>query len=76
MNKKTSQAKKPGDLDVNGYPIPKYIVHGGPELAEQHDLPNSECQFFNELPNSEDHRKKQNAMWKRWVKAGAIHIYP
>ncbi|WDL80829.1 hypothetical protein IU367_12030 [Aeromonas bestiarum] len=76
MNKKSSQGKKPGELDVNGYPIPRYIVHGGPELAKLRGLPDSECQFFDELPNSEEHRKNQDAMWARWVNAGAEHIYP
>ncbi|MBF4245723.1 hypothetical protein EA004_11810 [Vibrio anguillarum] len=76
MNKKPAQSKEPGDLDVNGHPIPRYIIHGGPELAKQLNLPASECQFFDEPPHSEEHRKNRKAMWARWIKAGAEHIYP
>lgn len=76
MNRKLSQGKKPGDLDVNGYPIPVYIVHGGPELAKRLSLPSSQCQYFDEPPHSDEHRKNREAMWERWVKAGAKHIYP
>ena len=76
MNKKSAQGKKPGDLDVNGRPIPRHIIHGGPKLAEQRNLPDSKCQFFDEPPDSEEHRMEREAMWARWVKAGAEHIYP
>lgn len=68
--------KKPGDRDVNGYAIPKYIVHGGPELAKKLGLPSSQCQYFTEAPSSEEHRRRRDAMWERWVEAGAEHVYP
>lgn len=68
---------KPGDVDVNGYAIPAYIVHGGPDLARSKGLPLSECQFFGEdvEPQTAAHRRNRDAMWKRWVKAGALHVY-
>lgn len=75
MTRKTG-AKKPGDLDVNGRPIPWYIVHGGPELAEELGLPTSQCQYFDEPPTSDEHRRNLEAMWERWVEAGAKHVYP
>jgi hypothetical protein len=74
--KKNSRMKKPGDIDLNGYPIPKYIIHGGPELAKKLKLPSSQCQFFDEPPNSDEHHKNREAMWARWVQAGAQHVYP
>jgi hypothetical protein len=76
MNQRSSRRKKPGDRDVNGYAIPKYIVHGGPELAERLGLPGSQCQFFDEQPSSDEHRRRRDAMWERWVEAGAEHVYP
>lgn len=76
MIQNVSPKKKPGDSDVNGYAIPKYIVHGGPELAKRLGLPSSQCQYFNEPPSSEEHRKRRDAMWERWVQAGAEHVYP
>jgi len=74
--KPNSQIKKPGDSDVNGYAIPKYIIHGCPELARKLGHPISQCQFFDEQPNSDEHRRNRDAMWERWVKAGAEHVYP
>ncbi len=76
MTRNKCGTKKPGDRDVNGYAIPKYIVHGGPELAAEKGLPSSQCQYFDEEPKSEEHRKNRDAMWERWVKAGAEHVYP
>ena len=61
---------------MNGRPIPKYIVHGGPELAQSRKLPTSQCQYFYEQPTSEEHRRNRDAMWERWVQAGAEHVYP
>lgn len=76
MTNSASRKKRPGDKDVNGKPIPRYIVHGGPDLARERGLPPSECQYFDEEPNSEEHRKNRDAMWQRWVDAGAEHVYP
>lgn len=76
MNQKRSTIKKPGDKDENGYAIPHYIIHGGPELSEKMGLPSSQCQYFDDQPNSEEHRKNLGKMWKRWEQAGAKHIYP
>jgi hypothetical protein len=76
MIQRSPRPKKPGDGDVNGYAIPRYIIHGGPELARRKGLPTSECQFFDEAPSSDEHRRKREAMWERWVQAGAEHIYP
>lgn len=76
MDQTRSGVWKPGIVDVNGKPIPRYIVHGGPDLAADKKLPTSQCQFFDEPPRSEDHRRNLDAMWARWVKAGAEHVYP
>jgi hypothetical protein len=76
MNQKSSRSKKPGDKDINGFAIPRYIVHGGPELAKKLGLPSAECQYFVEQPRSEEHRRNRDAMWVRWVQAGAEHVYP
>jgi RNase adaptor protein for sRNA GlmZ degradation len=67
--------KRPGMLDVNGKPIPKYIVHGGPELADIKGLDHSMCQYIMDPPSSEEHRRNREAMFKRWEAAGAIHVY-
>jgi hypothetical protein len=66
---------RPGTLDVNGGPIPKYIVHGGPELAHKKGLDRSQCLYFPDQPSSDEHRRNRDEMWERWVKAGAEHIY-
>ena len=76
MNQRKSRSKKPGDKGENGYAIPRYIVHGGPELAERLGLPSAECQFFDEQTRSEEHRLNRDAMWARWVQVGAEHVYP
>lgn len=69
------QKLKPGSVDVNGYAIPKYIVHGGPEVAKAQGLDLSQCQFIMESVTSEGHRKRREAMFARWVEAGAQHVY-
>jgi hypothetical protein len=76
MIQRAPSGKKPGDRDVNGYSIPKYIVHGGPEVAKRLGLPGSQCQYFEDQPSSEEHRKRRDAMWERWLEAGAEHVYP
>lgn len=69
---------KAGSSDpLNGRPIPRYIVHGGPELAKARGLRESQCSLnHDEPPTSEEHRKNREAMWARWVEAGAEHVYP
>ena len=67
---------RPGLLDVNGKPIPKYIVHGGPELAALKGLDRSVCQYIMDPPTSDEHRRNREAMFKRWEAAGATHVYP
>jgi hypothetical protein len=76
MPRKNRETKKPGDTDVNGFAIPKYIVHGGPGVAVEKGLSGSECQYFDEQPKSEEHRRNTETMWERWVHAGAEHVYP
>lgn len=68
--------KRPGMRDVNGYAIPKYIVHGGPELADSMGLEKSMCQYIMDTPSSKEHQRNREAMFKRWEDAGAVHIYP
>lgn len=63
-------------VDVNGFAIPKYIVHGGPEVADAKGLDHSLCQYIQNPVTSEEHRKNREAMFKRWEEAGAEHIYP
>lgn len=67
---------KPYTRDANGKPVPHYIVHGGPELSRARGLPSSECNYFDSPPTSEEHRRNREAMWDRWVAAGAEHVYP
>jgi hypothetical protein len=74
--KTKTQTPKPGSIDINGYVIPRYIVHGGPEIAQAKGLKASECQFIMDPVASEEHRKNRDAMLKRWEDAGAEHIYP
>ncbi len=62
--------------EKNGKPIPRYIVHGGPELSAALGLASKICQYFNEPPTSDEHRRNLEAMWARWVAAGAEHVYP
>ena len=76
MNQNKSSIKKPGDLDINGHPIPKYIVHGGPALSEKMGLPSSKCIYVDNQPVSEEHRRNHDKMLERYEKAGAEHIYP
>lgn len=61
---------------MNGYAIPRYIVHGGPEVAEAKGLDSSQCQYIMEPVTSEEHRKNREAMFARWLNAGARHVYP
>ena len=60
---------------MNGYAIPKYIVHGGPELADKMGLDRSICQYIRDPPSSEEHQRNREAMFKRWEAAGAVHVY-
>ena len=70
------QKPTPGSVDVNGYAIPRYIVHGGPAVAEAKGLNASQCQYIMDPVTSEEHRKNRDAMFARWEKAGAEHVYP
>lgn len=77
MGKKANGGKyKPGSVDENGYAIPRYNVHGGPEVAEAKGLDENQCQYITDPVRSEVHRKNRDAMFARWVKAGAEHVYP
>jgi hypothetical protein len=67
---------RPHIRDVNGQPIPRYIVHGGPALSHERGLESSKCQYFDDPPTSDDHRRRRDAMWERWVTTDAEHIYP
>lgn len=62
--------------EKNGKPIPRYIVHGGPELSVARGLDSNICLYFDEPPTSDEHRKNLEAMWARWVDSGAEHVYP
>jgi hypothetical protein len=70
------QKYQPGSTDINGKAIPRYIIHGGPEVAEAKGIKTSECQFIDSPVTSEEHRKNREAMFERWVAAGAEHVYP
>lgn len=61
--------------EKNGKPIPRYIVHGGPALSDARGLDDSICQYFDEPPTSDEHRRNLEAMWARWVAVGAEHVY-
>ena len=76
MEKPKTKLWKPGSVDINGKPIPRYIVHGGPELSDARGLDDRICQYFVDPPTSDAHRKNREAMWERWVRAGAEHVYP
>lgn len=76
VNNERTKNPKPGSTDINGYAIPRYIVHGGPEVAKAKGLKSRECQFIMDPVSSEEHRKNREAMFKRWEDAGAVHIYP
>jgi hypothetical protein len=78
VKREKTESKKPtpGSADVNGYAIPRYIVHGGPEVAEAKGLDTSQCQFIMDPVTSEEHRKNRDAMFARWEEAGAEHVYP
>ncbi len=67
---------KPGSVDVNGFVIPRYIVHGGPDVARAKGLDLSQCQYIEDPVTSEEHRRNREAMFARWEQAGAEHIYP
>lgn len=70
------QKPKPGSVDVNGFVIPRYIVHGSPEVAKAKGLDPSQCQYIEDPVTSEEHRKNREAMFARWLEAGAEHVYP
>ena len=76
QGKTVKQSWRPGLKDVNGHPIPRYIVHGEPEIARAKGLKTGECQFITDPVTSEEHRKNREAMFKRWEEAGAEHVYP
>jgi hypothetical protein len=67
---------KPGDADVNGHAIPHYIIHGGTEVADSHGLSYALCQFIDQPTTSVVHERNRQAMFARWEKAGAKHVYP
>lgn len=76
--RQTTEKRKPepGSRDVNGYAIPRYIVHGGPEVSRAKGLNTNECQYIMDPVTSEEHRKNREAMFARWEEAGAEHVYP